>query len=396
MICPNGHQVRPGVKFCKTCGVPLGDAREADDPVVASPDPPATVGEQPEAEVTPPPGRNAKETRRISGRQLVRWSLGFLAVLAGGVALGHLIAPPQVSYVAEAEATTEPVGLAATLRVEPELMPDVTLLEQDVALAILADHGVAADDVTVAQEPWAGEPGRVLRSEPTAGQPASGPVLLVMSDTAKVPDLAGLPRAEAVAAVENLGAVARVTASYEPGAQAGTTLSSNPGAGEDMPEVVEVVVADVGEAVDVTTLSTVDYSDAWNETDVSGNGQVFATALEFSPDPPNNDEDPLEPAFLSFNLGRQMDRLEGTVALDDQGSTRGRLKLQVIGDGTEIAVREVGFGESQTLSVDVRGVLRLRLDVLPNGRDDDQPVLYLGDPRLVGSPEAVAELLAAN
>lgn len=435
MRCPNGHEVRTGAKFCKTCGAPVpsteavpglpatvvGKGHEADgDPAV---DDQANTGTPDAASMTPsstrqrrfrrdarPPvprsrGRSARGSPDVESAQQTasgrrHWPEGAVgvlltgALLAGGVALGHVIAPPRVVYSVDADARPTSSAEGGAL-LTPPLMPDVTLLERDAALAVLADVGVAADAISVGLEPWAGDIDRVLLTEPSSGERLGGPVTLVLSTAAAVPDVSGMARDEAVAAMENLGAVALVRSSYEPGAEPGTILATQPPAGQVLPAQIEMVVAGTGEALDLTEVPAVDSDNAGTTREVSGSGQLFATAWQLEPDSPSGDREP-EPAFVEFSLGRHVDRLEGTVAFEDAGATQGQLRLSVLGDGQQVDAVAVGFGVSQPLSADVRGVLRLRLEVMPVADVDEQPTLLLGEPRVVGSAEGVAQLEAAS
>jgi hypothetical protein len=83
------------------------------------------------------------------------------------------------------------------------------------------------------------------------------------------------------------------------------------------------------------------------------NGQYFADSvyLDLNPGPGN----------VSYNLGRQWRDLEATVGLSDDSPENGNVQFQVFADGRSIYNHVFQLGQSQQITLNVTGVLRLEL-----------------------------------
>ena len=70
------------------------------------------------------------------------------------------------------------------------------------------------------------------------------------------------------------------------------------------------------------------------------------------------------PNWIEYNLGRQWGTLATTLSYDDERSEAdSNTRFRILGDGVPLLDREVSFGESDDVTVDVTGVLRVRFEV---------------------------------
>jgi NPCBM/NEW2 domain len=83
------------------------------------------------------------------------------------------------------------------------------------------------------------------------------------------------------------------------------------------------------------------------------NGQYFANSvyLDLNPGPGN----------VSYNLGRQWRELDATVGLSDNSPENEKVQFQVFADGRSIYNHVFQLGQSQQITLNVTGVLRLEL-----------------------------------
>jgi hypothetical protein len=97
---------------------------------------------------------------------------------------------------------------------------------------------------------------------------------------------------------------------------------------------------------------------SWQQRAVRIDGQDFGRALSCGM------RQSSAIGWREYDLGRSYTRFQATVGIaDDSSVTTERIRFLVIGDGQELARRDLAFGDSSALSVDVTGVLRLRIEV---------------------------------
>ena len=203
---------------------------------------------------------------------------------------------------------------------------------------------------------------------------------------ATTPDVVGQDVSAATEALELLGAVVRERIEVRPELTAGTVLSTSPAAGEVLGEVVEVVVADPGNAFALTDFPVVDSSSCSITDDALLVGAVQPLSYSCRPDPEF-------PGVVELAVGRQASSLQMTLGADDRGGTQ-PAALVVIGDGREFQRLPVAFGGTQEVRLDVSGVLRLRLEVR-TAAVDDAPSVVLGDAVLLGGEAGLGSLASS-
>jgi hypothetical protein len=85
--------------------------------------------------------------------------------------------------------------------------------------------------------------------------------------------------------------------------------------------------------------------------------------------------------FAEYNLGRSYKKLTFTVGLDDNSPDTGKT-FTVLADGKRLFRQRVTVGHPAQPSLDVSGVLRLRVEWLSDDQDSSCPIGVLGNPTL--------------
>lgn len=94
-------------------------------------------------------------------------------------------------------------------------------------------------------------------------------------------------------------------------------------------------------------------------------------------------------SFLEYDLGRDWNQLALTVGIEDSEPVTSSAEFRVFGDGVLLGTVQVKFGESFDFDLDVRGVLRLRLEADALTPESEAIRMAWGSPTLVGQPEVV-------
>ncbi|MBO3746113.1 NPCBM/NEW2 domain-containing protein [Streptosporangiaceae bacterium NEAU-GS5] len=71
-----------------------------------------------------------------------------------------------------------------------------------------------------------------------------------------------------------------------------------------------------------------------------------------------------------YDLSRSWSSLRGTIGLRDDAPQGASARFQVFGDGNLLYEKDLAFGQSEAINVDVRDVLRLKLQVMPLAGDN--------------------------
>ena len=263
-----------------------------------------------------------------------------------------------------------------------QTVPDVIGLPEDLARRVLADAGFAGT-VTTTQVQTAGPTGVVATQEPVFGQPLGDTVSIALSAPATMPDLVGVDIDEARTRLEELGAVVLVDRLVAPTAATGTVVSTTPGAGDAVAAEVTLAVSDLGEALALGTVPTVEGSGCREV----GKGSVDGVLVEASVLCRPRLEDP---ATVTWNLSRLVSGLTATVGVSDT-STSGPARVRILGDGVPLVEVDVALGTSAPVLVPLAGVLRLTIEVTTTASSAD---VLLGDANLVGE-RADLDALAA-
>lgn len=87
---------------------------------------------------------------------------------------------------------------------------------------------------------------------------------------------------------------------------------------------------------------------------MSGNTYIRSVLLDPSLD---------QPGYVEYDLGRRYSTLETTIGLRDDVPARTAIVMEILGDGSPLLRYTARLGEAAARTVDVSGVLRLRLQV---------------------------------
>ncbi|MFC0315387.1 PASTA domain-containing protein [Gordonia phosphorivorans] len=330
----------------------------------------------PEAPEEKPSG--ARAFLRSRRGALLRWTALVLGLLLIGWSAGYLLMPrtataDQISIPKEAFDRTATRGD----------MPSLVGLNRDTATAALGDAGISGIPVEYADRPAAGPPGTVIGQTPAAGIAVDERIVLTVSVPAPMPDIVGQPNREARSALEDLGAIVTITTAVDPAATAGAVLRTEPAAGTTMPLSVTMVVADPGDALSLSTVSSVDSSSCSTSRSSSVAGRTLANNLTCTPGSSKKAE-------VEYAINRNATVFEATVGTDDTEGT-GRATVTVFGDGRPLKTLTVNLGKSEDIRVDVRNVMRLGIVVTADG-GDQSPTVVLGDARLRGSADGLDQI----
>lgn len=380
LTCPNGHEVRPGVKFCKTCGSLMEDQTGPVTPDSAAAPPDRSEAEQ-QADVAPSAARS--KLRRFSVIALTTVSLVGIGVVIGWVVLSRWLTPaPENSELVQV-----PVSQFLAAEGDAVVMPDVRGLSEASARTVLADAGIRPDVVTVKDQPSAGPEGIVVSQDPAFGTTPVQAVVLARSAAAAVPDVAGQRAAEAQAVLAALGTRVAVNRRYVPGTEPGIAIATDPSAGAALPESITLVISEAPGSVFLDQLSTVDGSRSCSSGEAIVDGKEYANSLQCSAQ-----ADPEEYVWL---LGRKVETFEAVIGVPDDGEQSARVDVTVLADGAPVAQGTAAFGDPLKVTASVSGAIQLQVRVRAGSVDpdsyDDVPVV-LADARLIGSTDAIAEL----
>lgn len=174
-----------------------------------------------------------------------------------------------------------------------------------------------------------------------------------------MPEATVKPRAEVINELKRFGVEVEVKEQYALDKPTGSVLDTTPAAGEPLPAVVQLTVAQPGAAIFLTQLCPADGSCSRGEADM--NGTHYANSLNcYSGDP--------EP--------------RATVCLLN------RLTKQIVGDGKVLDTATVSYANPATVSFDTTGVLRLEVQVTSPTRSP----AVLGDVLIRGAVDEMARL----
>lgn len=330
------------------------------------------------------PARTAR-SRFVRALILLRWPTLVIGLLVVGASLTYLVAPPTGSTdnVVEFDQT----DLFGSQDGAAQPMPSVLGLDRDVALTVLSDAGLGAVDTAFSEKPAAGPVGLVLTQTPSTGTTGTQQIDLTVSVAATTPgDLVGRTERDARSSLEQLGAVVQIVRAVDASVPRGEVLAVDPPAGAIMSTVVTVTVADPGDALSLSTISKVASSNFTTVSSVNVNGGALDDSLELSPTSKSV-------AYVEYSLSRGAVALEGIVGTDDREGT-GPGVITVIGDGRVLTSVQVGLGQSAPIRLDLRDVLRIRIEASTTSTDA-APSIIVGDAKLLGSTEGL-NVIAGN
>lgn len=314
------------------------------------------------------------------------WSIG---LLGAGVAVGYRLRDPDPVPPPEVVISVDPVALDE-LQPGGELvavMPAVVGLSEADARAVLADGGFDSSDITIEEVPRAGQDGLVALQEPVAGTESPGAITLSVSVPAEMPDLAGMSRADAEAAVRDLGARPAIARAYEPGATPDTVLSTSPASGDTVPELVTITLAARPASLFLTDVPTVDADCSTGSAKANGVESAHAVSCQL-PSSGNT-------WVMAWDLSRRADRFTAQIGLSDDGAIDGIGRVTVVVDGVVVAEFDARFGVLTPVDVAVRDGLRLelRITTVKEPASGSARVAIL-DPSVLGAEDRIDELAA--
>ncbi len=176
--------------------------------------------------------------KRLGALGLVGLGSGLIGLVAG-LLLGWFM--PAVGPTSAA--TEVVVGQPAGEAVVSPLVPDVRGLTEADARQVLADHGLTEARVVVTPMAHVEAPGVVVRQEPAHGASLPALITLLVAQAGPMPDLVGKTEAEARTTAIAMGADPSVVRLYSPGLAVGRVVSSQPAAGEPLSAQMTLTVA---------------------------------------------------------------------------------------------------------------------------------------------------------
>lgn len=258
-------------------------------------------------------------------------------------------------------------------------MPSLLGLNRDVAQTVLGDSGLGGVKTEFSEREAAGPVGLILAQDPSVATRDVKQIALTVSIPALMPPVTGRGLKEGRDSLEQLGAVVEVERRIDPAVPRGQIVETIPPAGQVMPTVVRIVVSDPGDALSLATVNSVDSRSCSDISNVTVAGKSVGDGIECDTGE--------KVAFAEYATTGNAAALETTVGTNDRGGTGGA-RVRILGDGRELAAVDVGLGNSQPIRVDLRGVLRLRVEAT-TGNVDDAPSVVLGDARLLGSQDGL-------
>lgn len=307
---------------------------------------------------------------------------GLLLATAFGWFLNDWLGSDEVVVKAD-----RPVEIYAPETVVAGKLPNVVGLNEADARRVLSDAGVELDAVSVRPVPYVGPTDLVVRQSPASGERIGArKVVLAVSTTAEMPELAGATEARARAELSTLGARIAVVGQYQPGAAEGTVLSMDPPAGERIEDRATLHVAEPLSSIFLTQLTPASASCRTEEPALIA-GEAAKEAIVCLPQPGAN------PRSVTYAIGGEVESLRAKIGLDDEGNSEVPVEFRVIADGERVFSRRLSFGNSTSIDVSLLGRVQIRLEAVAIGgaaSGSQLPVrAAFGEPQLVGSRSAI-------
>ena len=320
---------------------------------------------------------------RHRGRLIVAGAMSlFLGIFSSGFLTGWAVKEEVAVRSSEPRPTVVEIPVLDTQA--DSRVPDVRGMETAVAKQALADLDIDPNAVTIREVGWAGTPGIVVAQEPVGGEQVTGSLTLSVSKQASVPEVTGKKK-DAIDALQALGAEVTVTEQYSASATTGTVLSVSPQVGSPLDSSVQLVVAESGGSILLSSVNTVGSgSSCSTDTNVSMNGTSYKEALACSGGFSNKE------STYAWVLGRHASTLSTTVGLADSGKTDATATVRILADGNEVARADVAYGKPAKVNADVSNALRLEIAVSSKNGD----TVYLGDALVKGTTTQIDQLEA--
>lgn len=286
------------------------------------------------------------------------------------------------------QSTGEPSPDSSTLpmvQADDVQVPELVGQQESAAVEVLESLGI--NDYRVEERNSLRPAGEVLDQLPSPGAAVRGSVILTVAvPLPPMPDYAGVRIGDARAELEAWGVAVVEESDLSTERPAGEVLGSLPQAGEQVgaevvlrvafPPVIGRLDIDATEVVSQTLSGSAPVR--YGSVDIDGDfyeNSTYATSSQ----PRRSDM-----AYWEYNLSRDWEYFEAVAGLLDDSSFEQRASFRVVLDGSTIWEKGIDFGESDELSINVSGGLRLRLEVIALG---DGPIgVGWGDAKLLGIP----------
>jgi hypothetical protein len=342
-----------------------------------------------ESSVAVPPSRSRRPILRL----LVAVLLGLTGVFVSGAYVGW-----STADVAGGRSSTSPgpedrlVPEVIELRIptfsgdEALPMPDVRGLDLETALAVLSDTVLRGDEPMILSVPWAGPPGIVVGQHPAFGARSRVGVRILVSESAVVPAVVGLPVADVVRSLQELGAQVEVVRRFEPNQPLDVVVGIEPAPGLPLPDTVRVTASERRGTLFLTRVPQV-AGPTCGRAPASIGGQQFAETLRCPIGLSDRD--------FEWVLSRVVGSLEGSLGLPDEASSDAVVRFEVIGDGEMLLSGVATYGSPFVIDIPTPDVLRLTIRAraeVPGQRSFFTSTLVLAEIRLVGGAEALASI----
>lgn len=258
--------------------------------------------------------------------------------------------------------------------------PDVRGLTVGDAKQVLVDMGVDAGIISIKTIPWAGTADVVIAQDPVATERITDRVVLTVSAAAVVPDVVGSKKGDAVDSLRALGVEPEISEAFDLLAPTGSVLAIEPAAGELLPEVVKLTVAQPGSSLFMADLKAV--SSICSKTTANINASAFPNSLSCGTGQPDR------PRTGVWLLNRRVQAISGAIGVDDKGKSDATAQITVIGDGKSLGTFSVGYAKPTEINISVAGVLRLEIVTTSPTQSD----VVLGTWLLKGTTDDISAL----
>ena len=209
-----------------------------------------------------------------------------------------------------------------------------------------------------------------------------------------MPDLVGMTTEQARA--ELPGVKVTVVKSAAPsGEKEGTVLSTDPAAGEKIPDAVTLTVAGSAASVAMKTvyLSDLKQLDSFNGFEAKAiemSGKTYAHAVVTTVYSGSSNQ---ITRTTEWNLGRYFSTLNGTIGITDTSKEAdATFTVDFYIDQVLVRSETLQFGEFKDISLDVQNGLRLKIVVTRTDKNSDSASVGFGDFQLQGDPDKVPSL----
>lgn len=332
---------------------------------------------------------STKDTKLIKiwkRRRLIAYLLLVIAALVGGLILGWHGNDLTRAFLSGkstiAESTEQP---QKNTKATDRSMPDLRGMTKDGALTALLDAGFPNDNVDIVEQPWAGDSNIVVEQTPAPGQSDTTKVKLKISAPAKIPDLKGKNRIEAINTIRAMGGEASIKAVFNAQVAPDTVLDVSPKPGENLPATVTLEIASVGASVYLSELQSINGGCSKGNYGISGT--TYANSLECYSNTDGNS--------IEWDIQKKVAALDATIGINDKSrQTDGSVTVAIYADNKKISEETVAFGSSKKISANLEGALRLK--IVATGKSGSNsyssPEVVLGDARLIGTQSNIDQL----